>query len=297
MPVFRSPFRRLLNAGLLGLLLIAMAPVHGAEPPASTDVQRSLDGLAARKLAETDAANVKQILENTLTLLSDKGDAEARLTQLKQKLAEAPRLTVDNQRELSKLKAQQPDDFRTRYGALSVPLLEQKLTDLSTQLSDWQKALADANSDILTAQTRPERAQAEIATGQTRVQEISNLLKIGKEGGKSLIPERRDQLVTEQATLTAKIALRRAELAGNNVLQDLANGQRDLLVERIARAERTSSDLQTLISEKRRAQSGKDRGGAVQGSAERRFRQHRRAGKRAEPQAFRLPAARHRPPQ
>lgn len=257
MPVFRSPFRRLLNAGLLGLLLIAMAPVHGAEPPASTDVQRSLDGLAARKLAETDAANVKQILENTLTLLSDKGDAEARLTQLKQKLAEAPRLTVDNQRELSKLKAQQPDDFRTRYGALSVPLLEQKLTDLSTQLSDWQKALADANSDILTAQTRPERAQAEIATGQTRVQEISNLLKIGKEGGKSLIPERRDQLVTEQATLTAKIALRRAELAGNNVLQDLANGQRDLLVERIARAERTSSDLQTLISEKRRAQSEK----------------------------------------
>jgi potassium efflux system protein len=244
------------TASLLGLALIVPS-LHAAEPPASADVQRNLDGLATRKLAETDAANIKQMLENTLALLAEKNDAETRLTQLKQKLAEAPKLTADNQRELTKLKANQPESFRQRYGALTIPQLEQKLTDLSTQLSDWQKALAEANSDILTAQTRPERAQAEISSGQTRVQEIGNLLKVGKEANKPLIPERRDQLNAEQAALTAKIALRRAELAGNNLLQDLGNGQRDLLVERIARAEQNSNDLQTLISEKRRAQSEK----------------------------------------
>ncbi|PTQ71059.1 mechanosensitive channel MscK [Pseudomonas sp. GV071] len=244
------------TASLLGLALIVPS-LHAAEPPASADVQRNLDGLAARKLAETDAANIKQMLENTLALLAEKSSAETSLTQLKQKLAEAPKLTADNQRELTKLKASQPESFRQRYGALTIPQLEQKLTDLSTQLSDWQKALAEANSDILTAQTRPERAQAEISSGQTRVQEIGNLLKVGKEANKPLIPERRDQLNAEQAALTAKIALRRAELAGNNLLQDLGNGQRDLLVERIARAEQNSNDLQTLISEKRRAQSEK----------------------------------------
>jgi potassium efflux system protein len=244
------------TASLLGLALIVPS-LQAAEPPAAADVQRSLDSLADRKLAETDAANVKQILENTLALLAEKTDADTRLIQLKQKLTEAPRLTADNQRELTRLKASQVDDFRQRYGALSIPQLEQKLTDLSTQLSDWQKALAEANSDILTAQTRPERAQAEIASGQTRAQEITNLLKVGREANKPLTPERRDQLNAEQAALTAKIALRRAELAGNNVLQDLGNGQRDLLVERIARSEQTSNNLQTLISEKRRAQSEK----------------------------------------
>ncbi len=244
------------TASLLGLALIVPA-LQAAEPPSADDVQRSLDGLAARKLAETDAATIKQTLENTLALLAEKADAEVGLTQLKQKLAEAPKLTAENQRELTKLKATQVDDFRQRYGSLTIPQLEQKLTDLSTQLSDWQKDLAEANSDILTAQTRPERAQAEISSGQTRAQTISNLLKVGKEANKPLPPERRDQLNAEQAALTAKIALRRAELAGNNVLQDLGNGQRDLLVERIARAERTSNDLQTLISEKRRAQSEK----------------------------------------
>ncbi|MGY4531542.1 potassium efflux system protein [Pseudomonas sp. TE3786] len=256
MSLFPYSLRSFVTASLLGLALIVPS-LHAAEPPSADDVQRSLDGLAARKLAETDAANVKQILENTLALLAEKSDAETRLIQLKQKLAEAPKLTADNQHELTRLKAHQPEDFRQRFGPLSIPQLEQKLTDLSTQLSDWQKALAVANSDILTAQTRPERAQAEISSGQTRVQEIGNLLKVGKEAGKPLIPERRDQLNAEQAALNAKITLRRAELAGNNLLQDLGNGQRDLLVERIARAEQNSNDLQNLISEKRRAQSEK----------------------------------------
>ena len=256
MSLFPTSLRTFLTASLLGLALV-IPSLHAAEPPSSADVQRNLDGLAARKLAEPDASAIKQTLENTLELLAEKGDAEVRLTQLKQKLAEAPKLTADNQRDLAKLKANPPDAFRERYGALSIPQLEQKLTDISTQLSDWQKALAVANSDILTAQTRPERAQAEISNGQTRMQEISNLLKIGKEANKPLSPERRDQLNAEQAALAAKMALRRAELAGNNVLQDLGNIQRDVLVERIARAEQRSNDLQTLISEKRRAQSEK----------------------------------------
>lgn len=256
MPLFCTPLRRLITAGLLGLLF-SVSPVHAADPPSAADVQRSLDTLADRKLAEPDLSTVKQTLESTLALLAEKDTAEGQLAALKQKISDAPRLITDSQNALAKLKATPPTQFRQRYGSYSIPQLEQKLTDLSTQQSDWQKALAVANSDILTAQTRPERAQAEISAGQTRSQEISNLLKSGKEAGKTLPAERRDQLNAEQAALAAKTTLRRAELAANNQLQDLGNSQRDLLVERIARAEQTSNDLQTLISEKRRAQSEK----------------------------------------
>ncbi len=256
MPLFFTPLSHLIRAGLFGLLVM-VSSVHAADPPNAADVQRSLDTLAERKLAEPDLSTVKQTLESTLSLLAEQSTAEQQLTQLKQKITDAPRLIAEAQRDLAKLKATPPVEFRQRFGAYTVPQLEQKLTDLSTQLSDWQKALAVANSDILTAQTRPERAQAEISSGQTRAQEISNLLKAGKEGGKSLSSERRGQLSAEQAALAAKTTLRRAELAANNQLQDLANSQRDLLVERIAGGEQRSNDIQTLISEKRRAQSEK----------------------------------------
>ena len=79
------------------------------------------------------------------------------------------------------------------------------LTDRSTQQSDLQKALADANSLIITAQTRPERAQAEIANSQTRIQQINATLKAGRDAGKTLSSEQRDQLNAELAALNALI--------------------------------------------------------------------------------------------
>ncbi len=67
--------------------------------------------------------------------------------------------------------------------------------------------------------------------------------------------EQRDQLNAELAALNALIPLRRQELAGNSQLQDLGNGQHDLLMEKIARMEQEIQDLQNLINQKRLAQS------------------------------------------
>ncbi len=125
------------------------------------------------------------------------------------------------------------------------------------QIADWQKGLTTANSLIISAQTRPERAQAEIATSQTRIQEISSLLKNGREAGKTLSDERRALLNAERAALTAQIELRRQELSGNSLLQDLGKSQRDLLSEKIRRAEQETLALQTLINDKRQEQSEK----------------------------------------
>lgn len=246
--------RPLLTAALLGLCLLSPG-AHAAAPPSSSEVQQSLDTLADRKLPEAEQKALKAILEQTLTLLENQDDSEKRLADLKRQLAEAPRQISDAQRELARLKATRQVPVNERYAKSNLAQLEQVLSQRSTQLSDGQKQLAEANSLIITAQTRPERAQAEISSNQARTQQLNALLKVGKEGGKPLSDELRDQYNAELAALEAQTQLRRQELAGNSLLQDLGNSRRDLLVERIHRLEQESQDLQSLINVKRRESS------------------------------------------
>ncbi|WP_163018545.1 hypothetical protein, partial [Pseudomonas viridiflava] len=90
-----------------------------------------------------------------------------------------------------------------RYGGLDVPQLEQVLSQRSTQQSDLQKELNDANSLSITAQTRPERAQAEISANQNRIQQINAILKLGKDNGKALSADQRNLLNAELASINA----------------------------------------------------------------------------------------------
>ena len=246
--------RTCLAIALLGLCL-SVPPTQAADSPKSADVQRELDALAERKLPEAEQLALKQTLEKTLSLLAEQADSEQRLSDLKRQLEQAPRLISEAQRELARLKASRPTRVTQRYADSQAPQLEQLLGERNSQLSDWQKQIIAANSLIITAQTRPERAQAEISSNQARSQEINNTLKAGKADGKPLTAEQRDQLTVELAKLNAQTLLRRQELAGNSLLQDLGSSQRDLLEERIRRLEQELLDLQSLINEKRRAQS------------------------------------------
>lgn len=249
-----SSIRNYLAVALLGLCLGASL-THAAEPLDSAEVQRSLDALADRKLPEAEQAALKQTLEKTLALIQTRVESEKRLDELKQQLDQAPRLIGEAQRDLARLKGSEPTPIAERYANSQVPQLEQLLSVRNNQLSDWQKQIIDANSLIITAQTRPERAQAEISSNQTRSQEIDNQLKSGKVAGKPLTREGRDLLNAELGALTAQTALRRQELAGNSLLQDLGSSQKDVLDLRIKRVEQELLDLQSLINEKRREQS------------------------------------------
>jgi potassium-dependent mechanosensitive channel len=246
--------RAYLVIALLGLPLCAPW-LQAAEPPKSTDIQRSLDNLAERKLPEAEQLALKQTLEKTLEWLTEQADSQQRLSDLKQQLEQAPRLIGEAQRELERLKTSQPAPVDQRYANSQLAQLEQLLAERNTQLSEWQKQIIEANSLVITAQTRPERAQAEISSNQTRSQEINNILKSGRDGSKPLTSERRDLLSAELLKLEAQTQLRRQELAGNSALQDLGNSRRALLEERIRRVEQELLDLQTLINEKRRALS------------------------------------------
>ena len=246
--------RAYLVIALLGLSLCA-SWLQAAEPPKSADVQRSLDNLAERKLPEAEQLALKQTLEKTLAWLTEEADSQQRLSDLKKQLDQAPRLIGEAQRELERLKASQPTQVEQRHANSSLTQLEQLLAERNAQLSEWQKQIVEANSLVITAQTRPERAQAEISGNQTRSQEINNILKSGRDDNKPLTSERRDLLSAELVKLEAQTNLRRQELAGNSALQDLGNSRRALLEERIQRVEQELLNLQTLINEKRRALS------------------------------------------
>ncbi|OCT22457.1 mechanosensitive channel MscK [Pseudomonas putida] len=243
------------RAALLGLCLSLSFAAVAAEVPAAPGIQNSLDKIAERKLPEPEQKALQQVLEQTLTLIASKEDSEKKLADLKQQLAGAPQETRDSQRELAKLKDSKVTPVAQRYASLSVPQLEQMLSERSTQQGELQKALSEANSLIINSQTRPERAQAEISNNQTRAQQINNALKSGKDNGKAISADQRNQLNAELASLNALTLLRRQELAGNSLLQDLGNARHDLLIERAARLEQEIQDLQTLINEKRLAQS------------------------------------------
>ena len=244
-----------LRAALLGLCLSLSFAVTAAEAPTTASVQHSLDKIAERKLPEAEQKALQQVLEQTLTLLASKEDSEKKLAELKQQLAGAPNEIRDGQRELTKLKQSKTLPVAERYANLAVPQLEQMLSERSTQQGELQKALSEANSLIINSQTRPERAQAEISSSQTRIQQINNSLKSGKDGGKPISADQRNQLNAELASLNARMALRRQEMTSNSQLQDLGNARHDLLIERAARLEQEIQELQTLINDKRLAQS------------------------------------------
>lgn len=246
------PLLRLLLAVPLLSLCLAL---HAAEPPQADALQRSLDTLAERKLPEAEQQALQKTLEQTLRLLQDRDASEQRLQQLNQQLDDAPRQIEEARRQLAQLQDSPPVDVAKSHADRSTQQLEQLLAERSTQLNEWQQQIIEANSLVINAQTRPERAQTEIGNNQARTQQINASLKGERLDDKPLTPELRDQLAAELALLAAQTRLRRQELAGNSLLQDLGSSRRELLDERIRRAEQERLELQSLINEKRRAES------------------------------------------
>jgi len=237
--------RTFLVASLLALpLSLQGAPgsvlAPSAEPAAKVDASPS---------AEKSAADQIQVLT------AQAATRQQSLAELKRQLAGAPQQIQNARRDLERLKATPMADPAKRYANQPAAELERYLAERVEELAAWQKALSEANSLVIAAQTRPERAQADAGNSQARVLEIDAQLSSGREEGKPISTERSNVLTAELATLQATIELRRQELAGNSLLLDLGKAQRDLLVEQIARAEQETLALQAMISEQRREQS------------------------------------------
>ncbi|AXA65669.1 mechanosensitive channel MscK [Pseudomonas oryzihabitans] len=244
-------------AALCGCLFTLPAVAQDSGPPDAQQVQQNLTGLADRKLPAPEQSAAQDSLQQTLKLLDQRDQYVKQLADLRQQLAQAPQQIKDAQRQLARLRAEPIKPAEQRYAGATPQALEQRLSETSLALNSVQDDLNAANSLVINAQTRPERAQVDIANLQTRLQQIADLLKNGRENAKSITPERRGQLLAEQAAANAQIQLLRQELGGNSVLQDLGAIRRELFTEQVKRYEQETLDLQTLISGKRRQQSEK----------------------------------------
>ncbi|MBB3102922.1 mechanosensitive channel MscK [Azomonas macrocytogenes] len=210
---------------------------------------------APNTAAQPAPASETSLADQTKALLDQAKSRQQSLAELKEQLAAAPQQTRTAERELARLRATAALDPSKAFANLSVPELEQRLADRVRDLSGWQKAISDANSMVIAAQTRPERAQAEISTKQARTLEIEGILNSNKENGQPLAPERIANLKAEQDALRATIDLRRQELTGNTQMLNLGKARRDLLNEQVNRAQQETLALQTQLNNRRREQS------------------------------------------
>ena len=240
---------------LLALLTLVSCLLSGAgfaaDALAPASLQQQLAALDSRQLPEAERKQARDALETALRHARDAETTAARLAALDKQLKAAPTRISAVQQQLAGLKNAAPADISGRHAKTDLATLEKLFTQRGEQLARWQGELAEANTRLVNAQTRPERAQADISAGQNRLTAIANQLGSGKAMG----GEQRIALMAEERALKARIQLLRAELAGNNLLQELSQTERELLTAQIARIESEIQALQTLINDQRRAHS------------------------------------------
>ena len=245
---------------LLLLLIVCLAGFSISPSYAALnalDMRQSLTDLPNRKLPEAEQQAAQQAIEQTLAWLDTAERTEQAQRELQEQLADAPKNIAEMQVALQRLLAAPQDDPSKRLAQASVSELEYLISERNQQLRALQKELGDANALIITAQTRPERAQADISSNQQRIQEINTLLKTAKEGSKTFTREKTDALQAELLALESKNNLRRAELTGNSALQELGSSSSDLLQLKLRLQEQDVLALQSLLNQKRQADSEK----------------------------------------
>lgn len=245
-------FRLLL---LLLTCMVSLPLTANALLLSTANMRQALIDLPDRKLSATDQQAAQQALEQTLVWLEVVERTEEAQQQLEKQLAGAPQQIAEAQKALQRLLAAPQKDLSAEYAKTSVAKLEELLAERNAQLRELKKELGEANALIVTAQTRPERAQAEISSNQNRIQDINAQLKIAKESSKALSTERTHALQAELLALESKSNLRRAELTGNSVLQELGSNRRDLLAKQVSLLEQDILALQSLLNQQRQADS------------------------------------------
>lgn len=243
------------------VLLMALLSLHAAAQtpatPSADELRNRLAALAERKLSDADQRTAQQALEQALASLALAEDLRVQHDALQASVASAAQNTREARDQLAVLHAQ-ADPAPAIAPATPDTELERQLTARNAALTDWRRRLDEANTLLVNARTGPERAQTEISANQARMATIEVALGTSREPGREgrvLTAERRDALAAEWHALDAKMALRRAELAGNSALLDLGQSRQDLATLEVARIEAQVQALQTAINVRRSAQT------------------------------------------
>lgn len=142
------------------------------------------------------------------------------------------------------------EETRKILSTLSLRQLETRVAQALDDLQNAQNDLASYNSQLVSLQTQPERANAMYNASQ-QLQQIRSRLDGTDVGETALRPSQKVLMQAQQALLNAEIDQQRKSLEGNTVLQDTLQKQRDYVTANSARLEHQLQLLQEAVNSKR----------------------------------------------
>lgn len=205
-------------------------------------------------------ASDKETLEAALETYERLALVEERLTALDTRVEQAPELLVRLKRDLSE--AEEASQQLSVADLSDQPLgeLETMQTEAVVELQQLQSQLAEVNSQLLAAQTLPERAQQSIAETLQRAES----LRRQHDEREALLADRQlsalsdvriIQLRLERALAEREVSFYQRELSANSRLRELAQQRRDVLMLQIDYQEQQLNMLQGVIDQQRRLAS------------------------------------------
>ncbi|VDZ84423.1 mechanosensitive channel MscK [Kluyvera intermedia] len=225
--------------------------INGNDIPDRTDVQDQLNSLNNKKDLTPQDKLVQQDLDETLQLLDKIERVKAETSQLQKQVEQAPaklRQATDNLNSLSDV--DNDDETRKTLSTLSLRQLEARVSQAVDDLQNAQNDLATYNSQLVSLQTQPERVQNAMNSASQQLLQVRNSLN-GSTIGDALRPTQQTMLQVQKTLLDAEIELQRKSLAGNTVLQDTLQKQRDYVTAYSTRLEHQLQLLQEAVNSKR----------------------------------------------
>ena len=242
MPLLRT----LLLFCCLGLSL--SLPANTELETAIGALQQQLQQLADSALSDSEKREMQDVLHSTLTHLQRQQQLLREQAELRQLLDEAPQRLEATREQIRRLNSQPADRLRQQLSATPLDQLEERLGEKVNRQFALQNELTRINSELISAQTRPERTQTSVTANQTREQLINEQLReLQRQPQSSLGDARIGMLNAEIASLRQSSELLRQRLNANNTLQELASQTRELLTRQSNALEAEIQLLQDMI--------------------------------------------------
>ncbi|SFM30838.1 mechanosensitive channel MscK [Halopseudomonas yangmingensis] len=219
-------------------------------------VRASLEALPDSGASEAERRELQEIFQQTIGFLQRSQSLQGEQVALREQIDRAPQSSRDVRLQLERLKTVDGETLRRNAGRQDLVSLEQALELRVTQMFNWQNELTAVNSELIAAQTRPERTQNSVTANQNRELAINEQLRnLQRQPSSNINQARIGLLRSELQSLQISTELLQQRLNNNAVLQDLANRRRDLLTRQIADIEQEIQIFQELINNKRLADS------------------------------------------
>ncbi|PJX13301.1 mechanosensitive channel MscK [Halomonas sp. 141] len=255
--------------GALGVLmcvaLLVVSPVGWAESgervPSESALNERLAALESQEGELTAAQQREQAaLEAALQAYERLKALEERQRALEQRVSQAPEQLLQLERELREAEEESQQLSVDSLSDMPLDVLEAQQSSAVIELQQLQSQLAEVNSQLLAAQTLPERAQQAISEALQRAE----TLRREHDAREALLADRQlsaredAQLIQwrlERALAEQEVSLNQRELSANSRLRELAQQRRELLALQIDHQEQRLNLLQGVIDRQRRLQS------------------------------------------